>query len=129
MKPTVETEEDGGRRAFLKQCGRYAAITPPAVTFLLSTSMSSKAIAASSGRPGNGFGDKNHDHWGPPGAKAAKSERQGGSSGAKGPKVKNQEASISSRQQASQHSAAPARKVVAAGGTMAAVVAALSRFG
>ena len=38
------------RRDFLKKCGTFAAITPPAVTFLLSTSMSSKAIAASSGR-------------------------------------------------------------------------------
>jgi len=60
------------RRDFLKKCGTFAAVTPPAVTFLLSTSMSSKAIAASSGRPvtdrpGNGFGDTNHNHWGPPG--------------------------------------------------------------
>ena len=55
------------RRDFLKKCGTFAAVTPPAVTFLLSTSMSSKAIAASSGRPGKGWGDKNHDHWGPPG--------------------------------------------------------------
>ena len=65
--PTIDTEADGDRRAFLKNCGRYAAITPPAVTFLLSTSMSSKAIAASSGRPGYGNGDKNHHHSGPPG--------------------------------------------------------------
>ena len=50
----TNTEADGDRRAFLKNCGRYAAITPPAVTFLLSTSMSSKAIAASSGRGGKG---------------------------------------------------------------------------
>jgi len=60
VKPTVDTEMDSDRRAFLKDCGRYAAITPPAVTFLLSTSMSSKAIAASSGRgaAGNAKG-----HW------------------------------------------------------------------
>ena len=38
------------RRDFLRSCGKFAAITPPAVTFLLSTSMSSKAIAASTGR-------------------------------------------------------------------------------
>jgi len=55
------------RRDFLKKCGTFAAVTPPAVTFLLSTSMSSKAIAASSGRPGNGWGDPNHTHSGPPG--------------------------------------------------------------
>ena len=59
MEPTVDSETDNDRRAFLKDCGRYAAITPPAVTFLLSTSMSSKAIAASSGR-GGGNGGKGH---------------------------------------------------------------------
>ena len=67
----METEKETGalddRRDFLKKCGKLAVITPPAVTFLLSTSMSSKAIAASSGRPGHGFGDSNHDHSGPPG--------------------------------------------------------------
>ena len=52
MKPEVDSEADSERRAFLKDCGRYAAITPPAVTMLLSTAMSSKAIAASSGRGG-----------------------------------------------------------------------------
>ncbi|HEU4810197.1 MAG TPA: hypothetical protein VFS69_06030 [Sphingomicrobium sp.] len=40
---------DGDRREFLKSCGKFAAFTPPTVTFLLSTSMSSKAIAASGG--------------------------------------------------------------------------------
>lgn len=60
-------EADNDRREFLKTCGRFAVVTPPAVTFLLSTSMSSKAIAASNGRPGHGFGDKNHNHSGPPG--------------------------------------------------------------
>ena len=51
----VRPEDD--RRAFLKKCGRFAAITPPAVTFLLSTSMSSKAIAGSSGRIRDGDDD------------------------------------------------------------------------
>lgn len=50
MEPCNETEAEEDRRDFLKKCGRFAVITPPAVTFLLSTSMSSKAIAASSGR-------------------------------------------------------------------------------
>ena len=49
MIPENETRTVDNRRAFLKTCGRFAVITPPAVTFLLSTSMSSKAIAASSG--------------------------------------------------------------------------------
>lgn len=52
-EPEVPVED--GRRDFLKKCGSFAVITPPAVTFLLSTSMTSKAIA-SSGR-GNGDGD------------------------------------------------------------------------
>lgn len=47
-------EPDGNRRDFLAKCGRFALITPPAVTFLLSTSMSSKAIAASGGHPSHG---------------------------------------------------------------------------
>ena len=38
------------RREFLRKAGTFAAITPPVVTFLLSTSMSSRAIATSSGR-------------------------------------------------------------------------------
>ncbi|MDW9830264.1 hypothetical protein GOB24_22030 [Sinorhizobium meliloti] len=38
-------EED--RREFLKACGRFAAVTPPAVTLLLSTSLTTEAIAKS----------------------------------------------------------------------------------
>lgn len=75
MDDNSQATVNDDRRAFLAKCGKYAAITPPAVTFLLSTSMSSKAIAASGGRPnngptekpGNGWGDKNHVHSGPPG--------------------------------------------------------------
>ncbi len=44
------------RRNFLKTCGRFAATVPPAMTILLSTSLSSEAIAASSG--GGGGGDR-----------------------------------------------------------------------
>jgi len=43
----MRSDED--RRAFLKACGRFAAVTPPAVTMLLSTSLTSKAIASSGG--------------------------------------------------------------------------------
>jgi hypothetical protein len=72
MTPAEDPDTDNDRRTFLKKCGVFAAVTPPAVTFLLSTSMSSKAIAASGGkgtttRPGNGWGDPNHEHSGPPG--------------------------------------------------------------
>jgi hypothetical protein len=40
-------DEDQDRRDFLKGCGGFAAVTPPAMTFLLSTTLSSKAIASS----------------------------------------------------------------------------------
>jgi hypothetical protein len=60
---------DDDRREFLKKCAKFAAITPPAVTMLLSTTLTSEAIAKSGGRPGNGYGDTNHDHYGPPGQK------------------------------------------------------------
>ncbi|MFC3321591.1 hypothetical protein [Mesorhizobium cantuariense] len=60
--------EAQARRDFLKRAGRFAAVTPPAVTLLLGTSLNSRAIAKSGGsRPGNGWGDKNHIHVGPPG--------------------------------------------------------------
>lgn len=72
--------ESEARRDFLKKTGRFAAVTPPAITLLLGTSLNSKAIAKSGGthpgggpkpgggtRPGHGWGDKNHGHSGPPG--------------------------------------------------------------
>jgi len=54
------SEED--RRHFLKACGRFAAVTPPAVTILLSTSLTSGAIANSGGgkikvHGNNGYGN------------------------------------------------------------------------
>ncbi len=39
------------RREFLKSCGKFAAVTPPALTLLLSTSLASGAIAGSAGHP------------------------------------------------------------------------------
>ena len=56
-----------GRREFMKKAGRFAALTPPTVTMLLSVSMNSPAVASSGGRPGWGYGDGNHVHSGPPG--------------------------------------------------------------
>jgi hypothetical protein len=35
------------RRKFLATCGKFAVVTPPAITLLLSTSLTSDAIAAS----------------------------------------------------------------------------------
>ncbi|MFC7537483.1 hypothetical protein ACFQPG_08900 [Sphingomonas sp. GCM10030256] len=56
LEPEPTGAED--RREFLQKCGKFAVLTPPAVTFLLSTTMSSKAIAASTARSrgGNGSG-------------------------------------------------------------------------
>ena len=63
----LNTEAEA-RRNFLMKAGKFAAVTPPAITLLLGTSLSSRAIAKSSGsKPGYGWGDKNHDHYGPPG--------------------------------------------------------------
>jgi hypothetical protein len=40
---------DGDRRAFLQTAGKIAVVVPPAMSILLSTGMSSSAIAASGG--------------------------------------------------------------------------------
>lgn len=42
------------RRDFLKSCGRFALTVPPAMTILLSTSLSSPAIASSTGGDSGG---------------------------------------------------------------------------
>lgn len=52
----MTNEEDDDRREFLKSAGRFAAVTPPTITFLLSTSLTSKAIAGSSGKSGHTTG-------------------------------------------------------------------------
>jgi hypothetical protein len=62
-----EQQEIEDRRNFLKSAGRFAAVTPPAITLLLSTSLTSDAIAHSGGKGhggprgnnggGNGGGD------------------------------------------------------------------------
>ena len=41
-----DTSADEDRRKFLATCGKFAAVTPPAITMLLSTSLNSKAIAS-----------------------------------------------------------------------------------
>ena len=61
------TPEQEDRRAFLASCGRFAVVTPPALTVLLSTSLTSDAIAGSGahghGRPkgNNGYGNGGRD--------------------------------------------------------------------
>ncbi|MDX8452947.1 hypothetical protein RFM98_09280 [Mesorhizobium sp. VK9D] len=55
--PDSLVSEVEARRDFLKKAGRFAAVTPPSITLLLGTSLSSAAIAKSGGsRPGNSGG-------------------------------------------------------------------------
>lgn len=51
------------RRKFLEACGKFAIVTPPTVTMLLSTSLNSTAVAASAGGQtgNNGFGNGGGD--------------------------------------------------------------------
>lgn len=44
-----ENDADEDRRKFLATCGKFAVVTPPAVTLLLSTSLHSSAVAQSAG--------------------------------------------------------------------------------
>ena len=60
-----EQREIEDRRKFLISAGRFAAVTPPAITLLLSTSLTSDAIAQSGGRNGNDHpGNGDHGHRG-----------------------------------------------------------------
>ncbi|MEH2508918.1 hypothetical protein V1291_000272 [Nitrobacteraceae bacterium AZCC 1564] len=52
---------DADRRKFLASCGKFAVVTPPAITLLLSTSLNSTAVAASNGNGNNGFGNGGDD--------------------------------------------------------------------
>jgi hypothetical protein len=63
----VDPESSLARRDFIKGVGKFATVTPAAVTMLLEVSMNSPAVAASGGKPGHGYGDTNHTHSGPPG--------------------------------------------------------------
>ena len=57
-----EQQELEDRRNFLKSAGRFAAVTPPATTLLLSTSLTSDAIASSGAhrvpKGNNGYGNR-----------------------------------------------------------------------
>jgi hypothetical protein len=59
---------DEDRRKFLATCGKFAAVTPPAITLLLSTSLNSSAVAQSAGRGpsnnGNGNGPRGNNGFG-----------------------------------------------------------------
>ncbi|GEC37842.1 putative membrane protein YgcG [Sinorhizobium meliloti] len=68
-------EED--RREFLKACGRFAAVTPPAVTILLSTSLTSDAIAASGSGASGGKGGGGNSAKGGKGGNGTKGGKGG----------------------------------------------------
>jgi hypothetical protein len=61
--PTAKSDTLAARREFLARCGRFAVVTPPAITLLLSTSLNSSAIAYSSGRRSSDhtFDPEGHD--------------------------------------------------------------------
>jgi len=58
-QPEMEPELEEDRRRFLASCGRFAAVTPPVLTLLLSTLLNTEAIARSG--DSRGWGDRD-DH-------------------------------------------------------------------
>jgi hypothetical protein len=57
----AEAAAAADRRKFLASCGKFAVVTPPAITLLLSTSLNSTAIAHSGGKGNNGWGNGGGD--------------------------------------------------------------------
>ncbi|MGL3107991.1 MULTISPECIES: hypothetical protein [unclassified Bradyrhizobium] len=69
----MNSSEEDDRREFLKTCGRFAAVTPPAMTLLLATSLTSDAIARSgAGSAGGNNGKGNGGRDGSPNGKEDK---------------------------------------------------------
>lgn len=59
------TPLDDDRRKFLASCGKFAVVTPPAITMLLSTSLNSTAVASSgAGGSSGGRGDRGNNGYG-----------------------------------------------------------------
>jgi hypothetical protein len=56
-----ETAAIEDRRKFLAACGKFAVVTPPAISLLLSTSLTSTAVAKSGGNGNNGWGNGGGD--------------------------------------------------------------------
>ena len=61
----LNAAEDGiaesDRRQFLSTIGKFSIATPPTIALLLSTSLTSQAIAMSGGRGNNGYGNGGGD--------------------------------------------------------------------
>ena len=70
----LEQQEIEDRRKFLISAGRFAAVTPPAIMLLLSTSLTSDAIAGSNSKghrgPKGNNGGGNGGYDGTPNGKA-----------------------------------------------------------
>jgi len=68
-EPSIDTGTpvDDDRRKFLAACGKFAVVTPPALTVLLSTSLNSKAIASSGGKQSGGNQNGGHGFGSTPG--------------------------------------------------------------
>lgn len=49
------------RRAFLAKCGKFAAVTPPALTLMMTTTLSSGAMASTGCNAGRGNGSEGCD--------------------------------------------------------------------
>jgi hypothetical protein len=56
MAELQTNDANADRRKFLATCGKFAVVTPPAVTLLLSTSLHSSAVAGSGGIRRSGIG-------------------------------------------------------------------------
>ena len=70
-----EQQEIEDRRKFLISAGRFAAVTPPAITLLLSTSLTSDAIAHSGGRNGGPKGNNGYGNGGGDGSPNGKDDK------------------------------------------------------
>ena len=53
---TASRESEQDRRNFIKSCGRFVVTVPPAMTTMLTTSLTSNAIAKSTGAGDTGKG-------------------------------------------------------------------------
>ncbi|WP_313436664.1 hypothetical protein [Novosphingobium sp.] len=84
-KPDVFLGPDGesDRRSFLTACGKYSLLVPPTMTMLLSTTLTSPAIAKSGGQGGGG-GSSGGGNGGSGGGSSGGGGGAGGSGGGAG---------------------------------------------
>jgi hypothetical protein len=62
MTISPDDDQDEERRKFLATCGRFAAVTTPTITMLLSTSLDSNAIAETFGSYDHHSGKDNNNN-------------------------------------------------------------------